>query len=285
MIQVSQPPRRPRAQRQTCRSQRGIDFSYLLYGVLHYFQVVSDDDRAWEEVPSSEAESHISPSPRRRRPKKDPMRRAYASYSSDRQSSLSKRRTVKLKRPTTLEWPPPTAALRPLGVVFSFAFDILINSLKLLKYPLTLLLSLYLLSLVVARIYVTLTTPLHSLTKSLCEFPGVSLVGLDICQRPKAKSITQPNYPKLMDIESTAFEKLLDNSLTGVDLVFNLKKAEMASADLNTLLHASDMAVKTQLSSAIDAFVQDARIAGRALQRFDAKIEGTIDQLVELSAC
>ena len=161
-----------------------------------------------------------------------------------------------------------------------FLTDILLNAMKLLKYPLTLLLAAYILSFLVSRVYLSLTTPLTSVLAGICRLPGSSLMGLEFCDKMSA-SQAKPrhvDYPKLMEIETQSFEKLLDNSISSTDLVFDLKKAEMATADLNTVLLASDLPIKDHLSTAIRAFVDDARGTGRALQRFDAKVEGAIDQ-------
>jgi hypothetical protein len=180
--------------------------------------------------------------------------------------------------------PPETPQLaRHLHSLLYFTGEILVGSLKLLKFPFTIVVAAYMLSLLATRAYLAVTSPITSIVEGLCNVPGISLLGggLSICDRPNApgpRQTMRPDYPRLMEIETTSFEKLLDNSLSNSDLVLNLKKAEMASADLNTLLMVSDLTIKTQLSTAVGAFVNEARIAGRSLQRFDAKIQGTIDQ-------
>jgi hypothetical protein len=126
-----------------------------------------------------------------------------------------------------------------------------------------------------------MTTPLTSALNVLCELPGSSILDLEFCRDrsvPFAKRPSHVDYPKLMEIETQSFEKLLDNSLASTDLIYDLKKAEMASTDLNTVLLASDLQIKDHLSTAIQDFVEDARRSGRALQKLEAKIEGTVDQ-------
>jgi hypothetical protein len=81
-------------------------------------------------------------------------------------------------------------------------------------------------------------------------------------------------------VQSATFEQLLGQATGGLGLSLEIKKAEMATADLVTLVRASDLRSREVLANTLSTFVQDARNTGRGLQRLNAKIGGAVDKYV-----
>ena len=84
-----------------------------------------------------------------------------------------------------------------------------------------------------------------------------------------------------MNVESKTLESLLDGMTEGPGLALEIKKAEMATGDLATLVRASDLRSRDMLADSLSKFVKDASKAGRGLTRFSAKVGGTIDRYVQ----
>jgi hypothetical protein len=78
-------------------------------------------------------------------------------------------------------------------------------------------------------------------------------------------------------VQSATFEQLLDESSSGSVLALKIKKAEMATTDLVTLVRVSDLRSRDMLGDALRQFVDDARLAGRALNKLNSKVAGAVD--------
>lgn len=83
-------------------------------------------------------------------------------------------------------------------------------------------------------------------------------------------------------MESKTLESLLDEMVEGPGLALEIKKAEMATSDLATLVRVSDLKSREFLADSLSEFVKDARKVGRGLTRFSSKVGGTVDRCVHL---
>jgi hypothetical protein len=81
-------------------------------------------------------------------------------------------------------------------------------------------------------------------------------------------------------MQSAKFEQLLDETSEGSGLSLEIKKAEMATADLTTLVRISDLKSRDLLADVLVEFVNDAKKAGSGLQRLSSKIGGAVDRYV-----
>jgi hypothetical protein len=90
------------------------------------------------------------------------------------------------------------------------------------------------------------------------------------------------DFPKLVKVEDRAFESLIDETLEGAGLALEIKKAELATSDLVTLVRVSDMDSSKILTGALSGFEKDARKASRRLTRFGSKVGGAVDKYVHL---
>lgn len=87
----------------------------------------------------------------------------------------------------------------------------------------------------------------------------------------------------MIEIQSKTFEQLLDESIGSSSLALDIKKAEMATSDLVTVVRISDLRSKDQLANALSGFSDNARETARGLQKLNAKISGSVDKYVHIS--
>ena len=85
------------------------------------------------------------------------------------------------------------------------------------------------------------------------------------------------DYPNLVDLQTRTFEQLLDENIGNRGLASEVKKAEMASNDLITLVRASGLRNKHQIAERLSKFVDDTRGTGRSLHSLGSKIHGAVD--------
>jgi hypothetical protein len=161
--------------------------------------------------------------------------------------------------------------------------DVLIRTVCLLRGPLSLLLFLWLLALITGRISQTL----RAAFAPLCV-PGISS-WFGLCRPNELRHGTPTpqwaDYPTLVNVQSATFEQLLDQSSGGRGLSLEIKKAEMATSDLVTLVRISDLKSRDMLAEYLVEFVDDARKAGRGLQKLSSKIGRAVDEQVFNPLC
>jgi hypothetical protein len=82
----------------------------------------------------------------------------------------------------------------------------------------------------------------------------------------------------MVHVQSVTFEQLLDESAGGSGLSLEIKKAEMATSDLVTLVRVSShFKSRDLLAEALTQFINDAKRTGRGLQKLSSKITGAVD--------
>lgn len=171
-------------------------------------------------------------------------------------------------------------AVQGVSFTLRYGLHVFLTAIRLLRYPFGLLLCLWILALVIGRVSHTI----RSTFAPLCLLPG--LYGSRFCAVPQVApvppGVTGPplwaDYPKLIDAQSRSFEYLLDSSVGGAGLSLEIKKAEMATSDLVTLVRVSGLNARETLSDQLSEFVDDAKKTGRDLQRLSSKIGGAVDK-------
>jgi hypothetical protein len=173
-----------------------------------------------------------------------------------------------------------------------YTFSILRPAIRLLRIPLSLILFLFLLSLILTRISSTLS----SAFAPFCHVPGMSYTSMcrwvnalnDMPSRDRpVDAVHWADYPALVEVQSKTFEQMLDDSVltstTPSSLSLDLKKTEMATADLIALVRLSKLKSRDSLAETLSDFVQGARGAGRSLARLDAKMNGAMDSIMAMN--
>jgi hypothetical protein len=157
------------------------------------------------------------------------------------------------------------------GVSFGgwYAFDVIRTALALLRKPLSAILCLWLLAIIL--LYISQT--LRAAFAPICWLPFLSS---SIMCRPLPFP-PGANYPVLVEAETKTFEQLLDESSGGSALSLEVKKAEMATADLITLVRVSNLRSRDALANMLSDFVHDAKTTGRRLQKLHSRVSGSVD--------
>jgi hypothetical protein len=183
----------------------------------------------------------------------------------------------------------PMRVLRALG---SFTFDILAGSFRLLHWPLSCLVAVQIMGYVIGNLtghFWTTRSIANSIQSTICIIPGVSI--LPFCTIPyvlddpdspvhsrRSPTRTTPlwaDFSKLADIQVNAFEHILDMGTSSLSL--DVKKAEMATSDLTTLVKVSDLKCRDFLAAHLSHFVRKAKSSGRGLQKLNAKVNGAVE--------
>ena len=164
------------------------------------------------------------------------------------------------------------SSVRYFGSVFTHAF-------QLLKKPLGFLFFLYLL----LHLLSWLVSSFRPVFEPVCWIPGIW--STPFCRPPPLvvengtlKSPRRVDYPRLVEIQSASFEQLLDGAIGGPALNLDIKKAEMATRDLITLVKHSELKSRELLGQSLYAFVLDAKKAGKGLAKLTARINGAVDK-------
>ena len=138
----------------------------------------------------------------------------------------------------------------------------------------------------VSLVFSQTSSLIASVARPVCSIPIASLMvpfcHWGIFEKPKIPSSDgQPvhwaDYPGLVALQTKTFDQLLEKSVGNEGLVMEVKRAEMASQDLITLVRASNLKSAVQIADRLSTFVEDARGAGRSLRSLGAKIQGAVD--------
>ena len=155
---------------------------------------------------------------------------------------------------------------------------VLTHALGLLKKPLGFFLFLYLLGCLLGWTFVKL----RSAFEPVCWIPGISSTAFcrppQVPQNVSAMPPRRADYPRLVEIQTSSFEQLLDGSVGGPALSLDIKKAEMATRDLITLVKFSGLKSREHLAQSLADFVLDAKKAGKGLAKLTAGINGAVDK-------
>ncbi|KAJ7902749.1 hypothetical protein B0H14DRAFT_3851704 [Mycena olivaceomarginata] len=164
-----------------------------------------------------------------------------------------------------------------------YVLDVLKMAILLLRKPLGFLVFLWMFAFILHRISHTL----RAAFAPLCYIPGISSSSLCLPDNyaggSDSPSPKWADYPTLVDVQSATFEQLLDESSSGSVLALKIKKAEMATTDLVTLVRVSDLRSRDMLGDALRQFVDDARLAGRALNKLNSKVAGAVDGIMAVN--
>lgn len=168
-------------------------------------------------------------------------------------------------------------AVNGTSFVVRYAFDVISTAIGLLRRPLYLIVFVWMLAMIIGLISHTV----RQAFAPLCYLPG--LHSSSLCRPPNfvGKGGGRPrwaDYPKLIDVQSTTFEHLLDESVGGSGLSLEIKKAEMATTDLVTLVRVSKLHSRDTLGDTLVEFVDDAKKTSRSLQKLSSKIGGAVDK-------
>jgi hypothetical protein len=155
---------------------------------------------------------------------------------------------------------------------------------RIMKYPISITLAV----LVFTYALAIMSDAVASALAPMCSVPVVSLLCPvkvpKVPSRPRNadRSPKWADFPTLLNVERKTLESLLDETVENPGLALEIKKAEMATSDLATLVRVSNLNSRDMLADSLTEFVKDARKAGRGLTRFSSKVGGAVDKYVRL---
>lgn len=163
--------------------------------------------------------------------------------------------------------------------------DILGQTLKSLKRPISWLLAVYLFAGIILLVQNLLTTSIYTALSPICRIPGVSFLNLPLCQyvSPNNDNPSLPpgtsapvEFEALMKTQSQ-FEEILSESAAGVSLPLDMKRSETSIRDLRQIVRYSKLSSRNEMVLEFDGFIESARIASYDLQKFNSHIGRGVD--------
>ncbi|KAF7294391.1 hypothetical protein MKEN_01431500 [Mycena kentingensis (nom. inval.)] len=244
----------------------------------HHHQRADDD--AWEDVPDVPVKlEDVDDSPLHsatRSPKTTPSRASPRKRRA--KTSALNTPTKRVSRSTRI----PTAPAYHGGLfMLKYVVNVLVGALGWFRIPLSFLVFLWMFAYALSLI----SNTIRSAFAPICWVPGISQSAFCLPTPPSGlhQAPQWADFPRLVDVQSATLEQLLDESTSGSTLALQLKKAEIATADLTTLVRVSDLKSREMLGNSLVAFVNDARGAGRALNRLNAKVAGAVDGVMAVN--
>jgi hypothetical protein len=173
------------------------------------------------------------------------------------------------------------------GTIFTgrYALDVFSAAIHLLRWPLTIFLFIWFLSLLLPLMFGYISQTVQHAFQPLCIVPGISRspmcrVDNDLNNNTPKFVPRWADYPKLVEVQSKTFEHLLEESVGGSALSLEIKKAEMATSDLITRVRISELKAKDTISESLREFLEDAKKTGEGLHKLTAKVGGAVDRCV-----
>lgn len=168
--------------------------------------------------------------------------------------------------------------------------EIILIALYYAKYPLGLLLSVYLVFGSAIIVQNMATRSIFSAISPICRVPGASLLNLPFCPPKGAGTFTNINatagqsveFDDLMAVQSK-FEHVLEKSAEGVSLPFEMKRSETAVRDLRSLVRHSEIQARHELVLEFDGYIDVARQSASDLQKFNTHVGSAVDAVISIN--
>ncbi|CAG8682256.1 968_t:CDS:2 [Acaulospora morrowiae] len=164
-------------------------------------------------------------------------------------------------------------AVNPVLDSINFFKDIIVGALLILKpifsLALALLIGYFALKFVSNSFY-------DDASLIVCSMPLLGV--LPLCQTPI------PDFTKLVNRQVDTYEQIMDQQLSyngpSSSLALDIKKAELATADLRTLIKYSTLVSAPEIVNRLTEFVEKARNVGRNLQVLQSRTKSSLDNLI-----
>ncbi|KAH6907278.1 hypothetical protein BKA70DRAFT_1103309 [Coprinopsis sp. MPI-PUGE-AT-0042] len=170
--------------------------------------------------------------------------------------------------------------------IILYSLDVLRPAIKLLKYPLVVIVFLLLLATLLRGV----SGVIKNAFSPVCYIPVIR--STHACQLinslPEHGSsggkVQQADYASLMNLEAKTFDQLVDNSAGSAgSLSLDLKKSEVACNDLINVVRHSDIKSKDLLAEMLVEFTNDANVAWDGLTVLSARFNGALDTIMAVN--
>ncbi|XXH02493.1 hypothetical protein Hte_008869 [Hypoxylon texense] len=170
--------------------------------------------------------------------------------------------------------------------IFDFAawsLDILRLSLRYARWPLAMMLAIYLTIGACIMAKDMLVNSAKAPLKPLCQVPGASLVNPSFCSDgPSRAGSSVVEFDGLMTVQSQ-FEKVLEESAQGVSLPLEMKRSEASVRDLRTMVRYSDLPTRNELVHEFDNYIDSIRVSANDLTKFNTHVGGAVDHVISIN--
>lgn len=170
------------------------------------------------------------------------------------------------------------------GAIFlaTMAIDVLKKLLVVLRTPIQWMLTLWILCFGISYFYAHWAGLIQKTVSPLCSIPLMSSKFAFCSEENIPLYKPKADYPSLMELQGN-LESLLEKSVGGSTLAFDLKQSEMAVKDLKSLVTMSQLMCRERLAATLEDFVQSARFAGRDLQKLGSRVGGSVDGVLAVN--
>ncbi|KAH9998851.1 hypothetical protein BJV74DRAFT_767474 [Russula compacta] len=169
--------------------------------------------------------------------------------------------------------------------VLCYVAEVLDTVVRMMKLPISIAIAV----MICAYALAIMSGAVRSALAPMCSIPIVSLLCPTLGSGGPSHS-PNPNrtprwadFPSLLKVESKTLESLLDETVEGPGLAIEIRKAEMATSDLATMVRVSDLNSREVLADSLSKFVKDARKVSRGLTRFSSRVGGAVDSVIAVN--
>ncbi|KAJ3528845.1 hypothetical protein NM688_g7937 [Phlebia brevispora] len=161
--------------------------------------------------------------------------------------------------------------------IIRYTLDILRAAVLMLRYPLAIVLAIWLLTFLSA----SCMDVIRDFMSPLCHIPVVGSVCLLMTKAPTAapSSSQRADYPRLGDIQGRALDQLLVESAAGLVRDAEIRTVEMATTDLITLVKVSELNTGEILIDTLQDIAQNARRVEKSLNVLNARVNRAVDSI------
>lgn len=205
----------------------------------------------------------------------------------DSRSETVSARSTPQKRLRRTEHDAETFTDRTLAVflsLFTGAFEVFGNAIKMLKTPISVILAFYLCVVFLQLASNLFTDSIYAALSPICRIPGVQYMGLPICRPygsnhptlPSGSAVPDPEFDSLMKAQNQ-FEAIMEETSKSLTLPADMKRSETYLRDLRQVVRFSNIPSKNELIHEFDGFIETARIASYDLQKFHSHVGRGVD--------
>lgn len=185
----------------------------------------------------------------------------------------------------------PIAATLPgaLQDLLLWVLGIVVLAFRYAQKPLALLLAIYVSFGAIIMAQNMVTRSIYVSLSPICRLPGASMLNLPFCPSPPPPMTGVDNaeqshfeFDDLMNVQGK-LEQVLEKSVEGVSLPYEMKRSETTIRDLRTLIQSSDIKSRDELVHEFNSYIEVARQSASDLQRFNTHCGSAVDSVISIN--
>ncbi|KAH8159445.1 hypothetical protein CIB48_g8805 [Xylaria polymorpha] len=170
---------------------------------------------------------------------------------------------------------------------FAWILSVIGMALHFLKWPSAFLLAIYMAIGIAMLGKDAIIQSASASLQPICRIPGVSLLPLTFCRDDSLvpgprQSMESLEFDELMSAQAK-FEKVLEDSASGISLPMEMKRTEASVRDLRTMVKYSDLPGRGELVYEFDGYIESVRQIINDLQSFNTHVGGAVDSVIGIN--